>query len=87
MDMKISKILGLLGQQARKEVKVVRSWGSHGVSVYGVYWERWTGCEEDTMNEFDFKKEIELIKANITKDWSEMVAGDQRPIHHLAKQS
>ena len=87
MDMCISKILGRLGQQARKKIKVTRSWGSHGISVSGIYWERWTGSNTEVMTEFDFKKECSRIEQIIGKDWSEMVAGDQRPVYHLAKQS
>ena len=62
------------------KLRVTRSWGSHGVSAYGVGWERWTGSEDGETTWEELQKEQKENRENITQDWSEMRTGDQRPI-------
>ena len=64
-------------------VKVTRSWGSHGVSVYGEYWESWRGQKSEDMLESVFIKEAAEFVLLIDKDCSEMERGDSRPIYHV----
>jgi len=64
-------------------VRVTRSWGSHGVSVYGEYWERWRGQASEDMLKSELIKAAAEFTALIHKDWSEMERGDQRPIFHV----
>ena len=62
------------------KLRVTRSWGSHGVSAYGVYWERWTGSEDGEITFEELRKEQKENRDHISEDWSEMRTGDQRPI-------
>ena len=64
-------------------VRVTRSWGSHGVSVYGVYWERWRGQASEDMLESELVKAAAEFVVLIDKDRSEMERGDSRPMFGL----
>ena len=64
-------------------VRVTRSWGSHGVSVYGEYWTRWRGSASEEMDAKAFTKEAAELVAGIDKDCQEMVRGDQRAMFGL----
>ena len=67
-------------------IRCTRSWGSHGVSVYGEYWERWSGCSSEEMTFDKFAKESEEFKTLLETDWREMSRGEQRPIFHLQRE-
>ena len=64
-------------------LRVTRSWGSHGVSAYGVYWERWVGSEDEEITFEALRKEQQINRDLISEDWSQMRNGDQRPIFHV----
>jgi hypothetical protein len=68
-------------------VSVTRSWGSHGYSVYGVYYESWRNSESVTMTEEAFKAESERIAFDILEDKRQMGDGDARPIFHLKREN
>ena len=70
-----------------KTIQVTRSWGSHGVSAYGVYWERWRESTSEEMSEADFAKESGEFTALKELDWTEMRTGDQRPIFSLTREN
>jgi hypothetical protein len=66
-------------------IKTTLSWGSHGVSAYGVYWEKWRESTSEEMSEADFAKVSEEFTALKELDWAEMRTGDQRPIFSLTR--
>ena len=68
-------------------IRVTRSWGSHGVSAYGVYWERWRESSSEEMSEADFDKVSAEFTALKELDWKEMRTGDQRPIFSLTREN
>lgn len=70
-----------------QSIRVSRSWGSHGYSVYGVYWKRWRDQSSEEMSEEDFIKESEKIAADILEDQQQMRSGDQRPIFSLTREN
>ena len=70
-----------------KTIRVTRSWGAHGVSAYGVYWERWRESTSEEMSEAEFEKVSAEFTALKEIDWAEMRTGDQRPIFSLTREN
>lgn len=68
-----------------RDLRVTRSWGSHGYSVYGVYWERWTLSVDETMSEAEFVLAAASAASDILTDQKEMRDGDQRSLIHLKR--
>lgn len=66
-------------------IRVTRSWGSHGYSNYGVYWERWRESLNEEMSEEDYIRAAAEFEFDTRQDKREMRDGDQRPIFHLKR--
>lgn len=66
-------------------IRVTRSWGSHGYSAYGVYWERWRESLDEEMSEEDFVNKAAEFAFDTRQDKREMRDGDQRPVFHLTR--
>jgi hypothetical protein len=68
-------------------VSVTRSWGSHGYSNSGVYWESWRNQLSETMTEEEFKAQSEKFAFDILEDKRQMGDSEQRPIFHLKREN
>lgn len=66
-------------------IRVTRSWGSHGYSIYGVYYERWRESLEESMSEEDYIRTAADFEFDIRQDKREMRDGDQRPLFSLKR--
>ena len=66
-------------------IRVTRSWGSHGYSAYGVYWERWRESLNEEMSEEDFVNKEAEFAFDCRVDKREMRDGDQRPVFDLTR--
>ena len=67
-------------------IRVTRSWGSHGYSMYGVYYERWRESLSEEMSEADYIRQSAEFAFDARQDKREMRDNESRPIFHLKRE-